>query len=1381
MAESGGLINDIQQGANESTVIRIGPVQPFSETTDNSVKIPQAPTSTPFPGYPEQGAPQAPLPELQGTGAIPVVPQPGADANPLQTGDTLGITDVPSDLFYGNTQSSMSLDLEKANAAYRKLIQDAQKPPKDFPVDRSSPLDINNPFRSTEPALGGGLSGYISGANNQWWSGLFDGVTGTGWYDLDTPIGTIRVPDRGLFGNMLHIFGVGTQAPFAAAADVSRQTGGVYSGFQNSWNPFDPAWQRGYDQFMRETMNPAATAAGVDYRNPLTYSISNGLGLPQGVVGVSANDTTAPGANFAPFLDNPLNPFTITETDAKAKITAQQIFNPKVRGLDARMNATEVPSEYYNPLARQVKEGAQGALQFLPYGKETAGWLSDRTAEMFANPALAFKEFGQLALDIFTNPLGGLASDVTTAVIKGPTRVVQQAASQALEVVPVKPPVQTGAYASTEATIDDLVNQLLSGKIQLSDINSSLWAKLSRANPEVKRKIAQELARTEPVAPRPPSSPKPGSSPGAVPVKEPVKTYPRVEDPWGMPEPVTPTTLMVPEANLGSQIVKVENYLTSPVNSDILKLTPSSILDDLVSGNGVINGNPYQLQYSVPTTLEQAQAMHDAFMGLNPNKVDEFVGELLRTELSPQTLGEALARVEPDVTNRIAIMDTADALLRTSPEARVLPQTDLPTTPFQRVPDEVIGRRQDLIEYARNLDESARAIQRAEEAFGRDLATRNQVLIENLAQALGIATDNLPNAAVQIANRIVPLRDALENALAEDIISNPVFAELYDSITNARNVALSNDPYYTRRPLFADLIGNIPVYELSRNINNILDDLNIDTLLYDEFSPTEWYIGTRVDINSLDDLTALWSVGESGLPSQFRNDMDELGTFIYATSDRTRAEQYARSIVRNPQEGVMYGQPRVIRVTSTSRYYGSDEPGLGYSGLANGEYAFQPRALFPIELTMLNDITDPVAMLQQEYNALAAAGMDTREVGQQLARQIHHQAAMNLAQQSDQLAATFAESMDDYQQGLADAQAALDRYMDNVVESTIDDIDAADASLDFDPCTDYANDIAGRVIGNLPATLPRRNDIRIDETIGGSRTYMYTTPDGNDVEVSIGAYDKSDSVNFTVNYSYDVGVSDTFSDQEKRRVALAVKRSFDYDVSTRPDGFRYDTSAYTGDTPEKGRDRVDAYELIGFSHTDNPGSRQFGIVVNGKLVPDTPRLREYLSSMSGRSGQASLPVLIPNVPAADYVTEVLRERGGNDAIPTVVPSPTYHYTRIPDAIDNPGLEQALETTLVGTGSVINRLYNIVDDANNQVFDLSNPGDIQYLEYLHDTLVNAWNQFRRDGNSPTSMQQTFDTVEQLRQSGDYSLRDLPGSIALVTTRIIRNLGYTRNAD
>lgn len=114
---------------------------------------------------------------------------------------------------------------------------------------------------------------------------------------------------------------------------------------------------------------------------------------------------------------------------------------------------------------------------------------------------------------------------------------------------------------------------------------------------------------------------------------------------------------------------------------------------------------------------------------------------------------------------------------------------------------------------------------------------------------------------------------------------------------------------------------------------------------------------------------------------------------------------------------------------------------------------------------------------------------------------------------------------------------------------------------------------------------------------------------GQTVDFAVLTDGKSGNVQFSVGDSFERG---KLVGRDADRAALTIARIFQHDISTRPNGFRYDTAAFTPDG--YGAKRAASYEKIGFSAPvgGRPGGAQYAIVKNGKLVPDTKRLKHPL-------------------------------------------------------------------------------------------------------------------------------------------------------------------------
>lgn len=127
------------------------------------------------------------------------------------------------------------------------------------------------------------------------------------------------------------------------------------------------------------------------------------------------------------------------------------------------------------------------------------------------------------------------------------------------------------------------------------------------------------------------------------------------------------------------------------------------------------------------------------------------------------------------------------------------------------------------------------------------------------------------------------------------------------------------------------------------------------------------------------------------------------------------------------------------------------------------------------------------------------------------------------------------------------------------------------------------------------------------------RNYYFKTGDLR-VEVSFSETPGSNSVSidFTVNGRF--GLGSKISDRDANLIALKVAKITKYDATTRPDGFKYDASAFNSDG--YGARRSLGYNKQGFTIPDSgrPGAKQYGVVKNGRIVPDTKTWADRNSS-----------------------------------------------------------------------------------------------------------------------------------------------------------------------
>lgn len=170
--------------------------------------------------------------------------------------------------------------------------------------------------------------------------------------------------------------------------------------------------------------------------------------------------------------------------------------------------------------------------------------------------------------------------------------------------------------------------------------------------------------------------------------------------------------------------------------------------------------------------------------------------------------------------------------------------------------------------------------------------------------------------------------------------------------------------------------------------------------------------------------------------------------------------------------------------------------------------------------------------------------------------------------------------------------------------------------------------------------LPK--DVEVDDDGRGSTSYIYTTKQYNRLDVNMTPVSPdSTDVEFKINRS--LKKSEDISPEESKRISVKIAKIMQYDASRRPDGAQYESSAYTGDSPEYGAVRAYAYEKIGnFTRPagGSPGGDQYGIVKNGKVIPDTNRLKE--AEASAQSDPAQLEKIERNI--AEYRNEANKYR-----------------------------------------------------------------------------------------------------------------------------------------
>lgn len=145
--------------------------------------------------------------------------------------------------------------------------------------------------------------------------------------------------------------------------------------------------------------------------------------------------------------------------------------------------------------------------------------------------------------------------------------------------------------------------------------------------------------------------------------------------------------------------------------------------------------------------------------------------------------------------------------------------------------------------------------------------------------------------------------------------------------------------------------------------------------------------------------------------------------------------------------------------------------------------------------------------------------------------------------------------------------------------------------------------------------LPSGVGVRENRLIPKHRSYNFETKSGRKVDVQFSNRKDHSNVSFDI----DGGLSNKgeVSQKEKDAIALKVLRIIKHDAKTRKDGYKYSAEAFTADN--YGAARSEAYERIGGLTRPvggNPGGQQFGVVRDGKIVPDVETLKNKESKLS---------------------------------------------------------------------------------------------------------------------------------------------------------------------
>jgi tape measure domain-containing protein len=148
--------------------------------------------------------------------------------------------------------------------------------------------------------------------------------------------------------------------------------------------------------------------------------------------------------------------------------------------------------------------------------------------------------------------------------------------------------------------------------------------------------------------------------------------------------------------------------------------------------------------------------------------------------------------------------------------------------------------------------------------------------------------------------------------------------------------------------------------------------------------------------------------------------------------------------------------------------------------------------------------------------------------------------------------------------------------------------------------------------------LPSGVKVTENNLVSKNRSYSFQSKSGKEVGVYFSHKKNMSDVHFDIDKSMSTKVND-MSQKEKDAIALKVLKIMKHDAKSRKEGYRYKTSAYTGD--DYGAVRSEAYEQIaGFSRpvAGKVGGYQFAVVQGGKLTPDNKKLeqQEYIHDHS---------------------------------------------------------------------------------------------------------------------------------------------------------------------
>lgn len=586
------------------------------------------------------------------------------------------------------------------------------------------------------------------------------------------------------------------------------------------------------------------------------------------------------------------------------------------------------------------------------------------------------------------------------------------------------------------------------GRIELKKIEGAVRAKLARTYPDVKQAILGDSINASTSVERLTQMTAPDGV-GNISVTTADDALEMFYQDWlsgrysvrdMTPDMIRRLSQKFPQFNDTALVTVSDDVLKAPVMSvtpDLpLPVTPRSIVNDLLEDKPV-TGMVSQYSNGYIDADQQWQLLRQNF-GITDDIPVPTVKDV----------SDALLRKGKTVDEQLTIFNEFERLARQSQ----LPETVPPMTPTAIDPvAQIVNQSAKVTSYERVIQKAQDAVQKLSVPWQETAKYRELVAF---GQALPNASSILPDISLKGASPaqyVAALAEAFDNFVEVAGTTSKVVTKKQIELIARAISEMSGVPVPKSRALKGEWVS-----WLQENAWTIREKLGAT-----EMPGTVVHVPTRVDVSELPDV----------LPSQYRNDFGAEG--VYATNDAIRAEQYAQSIIKNPED-IPYGQPRIITLTlddNARTILARDfEKGVRDADvviLPNGEVVILNKGVIRSqEVRLLDELDNPVQMVSQEYNAALAAGLDHTEPGRLLAKQVTDNVIDDFTKASQDLATQTRNTWDELDNSVTKADDDMRMSLDEWEQQLRRDYEEIDNLPDVDVCIDGVSSSTYQPIGD---------------------------------------------------------------------------------------------------------------------------------------------------------------------------------------------------------------------------------------------------------------------------------------------------------------------------